>query len=506
MVAAMSRRYILSASLVALLALGSCAEGGAADNDASSVQADAEGDIADAALVDADPPDACVGTGEEVCNGIDDDCDSEIDEGFGVAEACDSDDADACLDDLTACTADGTDVECLDSGPELLDLCNGLDDDCRIETADGADDASVGNSCDGADSDLCAEGTLSCSAGSLLCSDNTGSTTDLCNGTDDDCDASSPDGSEDPGVGVLCDGADGDLCTEGTMVCSGGGISCNDVTTTTVDLCNGTDDDCDPSSADGSEDPQIGLSCDGPDGDLCAEGVRTCNAGNLLCSDNTGTTIDICNGLDDDCDASSADGSEDSLVGIACDGSDTDLCNEGSTECVASNVLCSDQSDDTLEICNGQDDDCDLSTDEDFPRDTNPLCNASTVLGTVSGDLGSATLNASEGDERWYRVTISENDFGSSAYLSATIALDSPANMDFDLYVYCESCVGGLAGQSNKGSGLLDTVGVRRNDGASDESFDVLIEVRYFGASVCSNWSLSVTSDTAVAVESCPAP
>ncbi len=500
----MSRRQILSAPLFVLLALASCAEGGAADLDAGDMQADAEGDVAtDAATFDAAPPDACVGTGEEICNGLDDDCDSEIDEGFGVAEACDSDDADACLDDLTACTADGLDVECVDSGPELLELCNGLDDDCRVESADGSGDPNLGANCDGPDSDLCAEGTLSCAAAMLVCSDNTGSTTDLCNNVDDDCDPSSPDGSEDPGVGVLCDGADGDLCTEGTMLCSGGGISCSDVTTTTVDLCNGTDDDCDPASADGSEDPQIGLSCDGPDGDLCAEGVRVCDLGNLLCTDETSTTIDICNGLDDDCDGSSADGSEDSLVGIACDGSDSDLCNEGLTECVATNVQCSDDSGDTLEVCNGVDDDCDQSTDEGFPRDTDPLCNAAPLLGTVSGDLTSTTLSASEGDERWYRVTISENDFNSFAYLSATIDLASPANMDFDLYVYCESCVGGLAGQSNNGSGLMDTVGIRRNDGPGNEGFDILIEVRYVGASVCSNWSLTVTSDTAVAVESC---
>jgi hypothetical protein len=290
------------------------------------------------------------------------------------------------------------------------------------------------------------------------------------------------------------------------MVCNGGGISCSDVTTTTVDLCNGIDDDCDPSSADGSEDPQNGISCDGPDGDLCAEGIRMCSAGTLLCSDNTGTSLDLCNGVDDDCDAASPDGSEDSLVGVACDGSDTDLCNEGTTQCVAANVQCSDTSGNSLEICNGVDDDCDLSTDEDFPRDTNPLCSGLTALGSVSGDLGPDILTASEGDERWYRVTITEDNFSSSSYLSARIDLDSPANMDFDLFVYCESCGGGLAGQSNRGSGLVDTVDVRRNDGAGDESFDIIVEVRYFGASVCSNWGLTITSDTPASVQTCAAP
>jgi len=63
------------------------------------------------------------------------------------------------------------------------------------------------------------------------------------------------------------------------------------------------DDDCDPASADGSEDPLVGTACDGPDGDLCAEGTRFCSGGALDCSDNTATNPEICaNSIDDDCD------------------------------------------------------------------------------------------------------------------------------------------------------------------------------------------------------------
>ena len=59
---------------------------------------------------------------------------------------------------------------------------------------------------------------------------------------------------------------------------------------------------------------------------------------------------------------------------------------------------------------------------------------------------------------------------------------------------------------SKNGADQVDTVHIRRNDGSGNESFDVLIEIRYFAANACQNWDLIVTSDTAVAAETCPAP
>src|SRR5262245_27128126 len=84
-----------------------------------------------------------------------------------------------------------------------------------------------------------------------------------------------------------------------------GGTDCNDQVNTIhpgrPELCNGFDDDCNPQTADGSADPGIGTLCDGPDADLCIEGVRFCAAGTLACTDTTGSQTEICNGLDDDC-------------------------------------------------------------------------------------------------------------------------------------------------------------------------------------------------------------
>jgi hypothetical protein len=42
--------------------------------------------------------------------------------------------------------------------------------------------------------------------------------------------------------------------------------------------------------------------CDGPDGDSCNEGVWSCDGPAMVCSDTTATNVEICNGVDDDCD------------------------------------------------------------------------------------------------------------------------------------------------------------------------------------------------------------
>jgi len=299
----------------------------------------------------------------EICDGIDNDCDPGTADGWDepwLGDPCDGTDTDLCEEGTYGCSAGSQ--TCSDNTSDNLDLCNGADDDCDPTSTDGSEDPLLGASCDGPDSDLCAEGTYNgCSAGSLTCSDSTGSTVDLCDGLDNDCDPASADGSEDPLLGALCDGPDSDLCAEGTYNgCSAGTLTCSDTSGDTLDLCDRVDNDCDPASADGSEEPWIGLPCDGYDTDLCQEGTYSCSGGYQTCSDNTGSTVDLCDGADNDCDPASADGSEDPLIGTPCDGPDSDLCAEGTYNgCSAGTLTCSDTSGDTLDLCDGTNEDCD---------------------------------------------------------------------------------------------------------------------------------------------------
>jgi hypothetical protein len=123
-----------------------------------------------------------------------------------------------------------------------------------------------------------------------------------CNGVDDDCDRATPDGGDEPWLGEVCDGEDDDLCTEGTFQCIGGAQACSDTTAASVEVCNGVDDDCDRATPDGAGEPWLDDECDGEDDDRCTEGTFQCIGGVQACSDATTSTVEVCNGLDDDCD------------------------------------------------------------------------------------------------------------------------------------------------------------------------------------------------------------
>ena len=73
---------------------------------------------------------------------------------------------------------------------------------------------------------------------------------------------------------------------------------------------------------------------------------------------------ETCDGADQDCDDSI---DEDFPVGDMCDGPDGDMCLEGTYSCDgAGGVMCSDNTDTIVETCNNADDDCDLAIDETF--------------------------------------------------------------------------------------------------------------------------------------------
>ena len=140
---------------------------------------------------------------------------------------------------------------------------------------------------------------------------------------------------------------------------------------------------------------------------------------------------------------------------------------------------------------------------------TNPVCASNVFLGSLSGDTGAGLLSTNGVGEKWFRVHITENDSNlfSAVYLSARITLSPPAGADYDLYVYCVSCGGALAGSSTLVGGATDTVFVRRNEplfSPTDDSFDVLIEVRFFSGATSNPWSLSVSGNTSASLETCP--
>jgi len=342
----------------------------------------------------------------------------------GDASARDSS-GDGCMEDSDCPTGElcipgpeGASCAC-DAQPEI---CDSVDNDCDSSTPDGSEDERYLMPCDGEDEDACLDGLMVCEGGAFVCDDDESAGPDICDGVDNDCDSSTPDGSEDDRLGAACDGVDLDLCLEGVTTCAEGSVVCSDDTDDALEVCDGADNDCDPTTADGAGDVRVGAPCDGDDADLCADGMAVCDAGRLACDETLRDTSEICDGVDNDCDPGTADGSADARVGLPCDGLDSDLCEEGMTACRGGSVECADMTGDSLEICDALDNDCDGVVDQ---GETCSPCVRATLAGAVyllCGEEVEWEVARSACMRRGYRLTsiatAAEDEFLSSTALA----------------------------------------------------------------------------------------
>ncbi|MEE2643605.1 MAG: putative metal-binding motif-containing protein, partial [Myxococcota bacterium] len=166
---------------------------------------------------------------DATCDGVDDDCDERVDEGY-VPEGCGNG---PCVAESSC--VDGAVQDCIPHpAPSGVDsTCDGVDDDC-----DGAidDDFAPGRCGEGvcAADEVCVEGEMSCTPGAPLAEDDTN-----CNGIDEDCEGGPDDDySSDATCGV---GA----CVAGFQ-CIDGSSACVELMPLSEldETCDGIDDNC----------------------------------------------------------------------------------------------------------------------------------------------------------------------------------------------------------------------------------------------------------------------
>jgi MYXO-CTERM domain-containing protein len=286
----------------------------------------------------------------EVCNGLDDNCNGQIDEGVSnmcafnattlahcrVESAnCMDDNCNGVVDEGFPPNACGQPAGC----PIPPERCDGLDNDCDGDIDEGFD---VGAACDNGLTGACRRiGIKVCTAdGAGTTCDITGAPvgTEVCNGVDDDCNGMVDDGML-PGVGITC-GIQLAGCMSGITRCIAGKIVCDSTSNPQPEMCNGRDDDCNGLVDDGTF-PEVGKACVCPGLPLDRVGVGLCKGGITVCAGVDGFQCqgcvlpqpEICDGKDNDCDGQ-ADQEAMCPSGFGCrEGACTLLCRPGEFPC-----------------------------------------------------------------------------------------------------------------------------------------------------------------------------
>ncbi len=372
----------------------------------------------------------------EQCNNKDDDCDGTIDNGDpGGGAKCGTDQGECVAgrlhcDPVThtltcglAC-ATANAFDCPIGGTAapfgVAETCNGKDDDCDSNfDEDVPPQGACGGGPPGHENDgLCKQGVAICDgAGGTICSGSpVGPKLEVCDHLDNDCDGVIDNGFDTNTDPLNCgdcsvngdhvcnlahafEGCAGGLCTivacdtgfvdEDKLAADGCEYQCT--IQSSVEVCNGIDDDCDrstgPNGVSGTA-PEVNLP---PPNNFCltlgacAGSTASCQGAlGFRCNYGTDVSLDangsiqpetLCDGIDNDCDGLIDEGQTN--LGQACDdgglgeckGRGTFQCNPNNRNGPAICVITSPGATPKPELCNGKDDDCDGVLDNNATDD-----------------------------------------------------------------------------------------------------------------------------------------
>lgn len=268
--------------------------------------------------VDDSSMDACAASAED-CNGVDDDCDGETDEGL-TTRSCGL--LGACIDGIETCGGGAWSACSITPGDE--DCTAAGDEDCDGAVDEGCACSGGPRECGDTDVGACMLGMQTCDGERWsACMGAVGPTAETCNDIDDDCD-----GSTDEMVRTIYfRDADGDGFGSSAMMvqaCSlpegfvSNSTDCDDSDPTRrpgiEESCNDIDDDCDTdvdegagtpwyedADGDGFGDPLSSMiACDAPAGFVDDSG--DCDDDCFFCRPDMPS--ELCDGSDNDCDTS----------------------------------------------------------------------------------------------------------------------------------------------------------------------------------------------------------
>ena len=426
---------------------GSAASGGTGGGTSGTggIKVDGGGSGGSGGFVFPDAGDACVKTGDEICNGIDDDCNGKVDDGFDWTkpEHCGTCDLN--------CTQIPHSVKQTCEPPTTLD--GKTPGTCKFECdQDFYDDKTKpGTDCDyqctwnpngtnttdpggafGCGKDDDCDGDVDEDVDTCKDVDNCGKCGKTCTlpNASSKCVTTAPSGTQctDKNTGCEIDKCDSGFADANKSPDDGCEYKCP-VFPLTAETCDGQDNDCDGliDNADPSletDDQDLGDACFGGTQGICADttsqGLKKCQGGKIECCDQDsnningtnpkfpvtgirngvcdspngpqvikpGEKLEKCNNLDDDCNGQKDDNPTDQ--GGKCGVSDTGNCVKGTEQCQSGALVCVGKIDPATEICNGQDDDCDGVIDGTVPSGAPVTCttNANCAANQVCAQVG----------------------------------------------------------------------------------------------------------------------